>query len=116
MLLGDEMVGYARALLDEVPVDDEALALAEIEAAGPGGNHLGTKMTRVRHRRFWRPVLIDQNTHDRWLAHGQDTLLARVRRRLRELLDAEPLFTLDGAAAAAVDQLASPDTPRKDHR
>jgi len=107
VVLGDELAGYARALLMEVPADDDALALAEIEAAGPGGNHLGTKMTRAGHRRFWRPSLLDQNTHDRWLAHGGGTLLERVRHRLRELLDAGPAFTLDTAASAVLDDLVA---------
>jgi trimethylamine--corrinoid protein Co-methyltransferase len=112
VVLGDEIVGYARALMAEVPVDDEALALAEIEAAGPGANHLGSKMTRANHRRFWRPTSIDQNTHDRWLAQGQGTLLERVRRRLQELLDAGPAFTLDPATISVIDDLAS--HPRKE--
>jgi trimethylamine--corrinoid protein Co-methyltransferase len=113
VVLGDEVAGYARALMDEVPVDDEALALAEIEAAGPGGNHLGTRMTRTHHRRFWRPRLIDQNTHDRWLAHDQGTLLERVRRRLRDLLAAGPAFTLDPTTISVIDDLAC--HPRKEH-
>jgi hypothetical protein len=56
---GDEVAGYARAS-GELPVDDETLALAEVEPR-PGGNHLGTKMTR-RFRDFWRASLIDQST------------------------------------------------------
>ncbi len=107
LVLGDEMAGYARALLDPVPVDDEALAQAEIEAAGPGGNHLGTRMTRTHHRQFWQPSLLDQNTYDRWLAHDGRTLLERVRARLADLLAAEPAFTLDAAAGARLDALAS---------
>ena len=112
VVLGDEIAGYARALMAEAPVDDEALALAEIAAAGPGGNHLGSKMTRARHRRFWRPDLIDQNTHERWLAQGKGTLLERVRRRLQELLAAGPAFTLDPATISALDDLAA--HPRKE--
>jgi trimethylamine--corrinoid protein Co-methyltransferase len=112
VVLGDEIAGYARALMVEVPVDDEALALAEIEAVGPGGNHLGTRMTRAGHRRFWRPDLVDQNTHERWLAQGEGTLLERVRRRLQELLAAGPAFALDPATISALDDLAS--HPRKE--
>ena len=107
LVLGDEMAGYSRALLEPVPVDDEALALAEIEAAGPGGNHLGTKMTRSHHRRFWQPSLLDQNTHDRWLAHDGRTLLERVRARLAELLVAEPVFALDAATSARLYDLGA---------
>jgi trimethylamine--corrinoid protein Co-methyltransferase len=113
IVLGDEVAGYARALLNAVPVDDEAVALAEIAAAGPGGNHLGSKMTRAHHRDFWRPALIDQNTHDRWLAHDGRTLLERVRNRLRELLEAGPAFTLDPITTSRLDDLAS--QPRKEY-
>ena len=106
LVLGDEVAGYARALLEELPVDDEAIALAEIEAIGPGGNHLGTRMTRRDHRRFWRASLIDQNTHDRWAANGGRTLLERVRERLAEILAAGPAFTLDPATVRTLDELA----------
>ena len=90
LVLGDEVAGYARALLAELPVDDEALALAEIEAVGPGGNHLGTKMTRRHFRDFWRASLIDQSTYDRWSAAGSPTLLERVRARLAEIRGGGP--------------------------
>ena len=46
LVLGDELAGYARAFGEELPVDDEALALDEIMLAGPGGNHLGRPLTR----------------------------------------------------------------------
>ena len=106
LVLGDELAGYARAILEELPVDDEAIALAEIEAVGPGGNHLGTRMTRRDHRRYWRPSLIDQNTHERWAAGGRTTLLERVRARLAEILAAEPAFALDAATERALDELS----------
>jgi len=107
LVLGDEVAGYARAVLEDLPVDDEAIALAEIEAVGPGGNHLGTKMTRRNHRRHWRPSLIDQNSYERWAASDDRTLLERVRARLAGILAAEPAFTLDPAVAEAVARLAT---------
>jgi trimethylamine---corrinoid protein Co-methyltransferase len=108
LVLGDEVVGYARALLEEVPVTDETLALAEVEAAGPGGNHLGTKMTRRRFRDFWRPSLIDQSTHERWSASGGSTLLERVRARVAEIQAAPPAFTLDEATLRRLDEISAP--------
>jgi hypothetical protein len=36
IVLGDEVAGYARALLRAVPVDDEAVALAETVSQVPG--------------------------------------------------------------------------------
>jgi trimethylamine--corrinoid protein Co-methyltransferase len=86
MVLGDEIVGYARSLLREVPVDEEALAVDEIIAVGPGGNHLTRPYTRLHHRGFWRPGLLDQTVHGRWQAAGSLTLAERVRSRTRALL------------------------------
>ena len=75
-------------------MDEYALALDEIKAAGPGGNFLGTKYTRRHHREFWMPTLLDHNVHDRWAAEGATSLGARVRARLAELLAAERPFRL----------------------
>jgi trimethylamine--corrinoid protein Co-methyltransferase len=107
LVLGDEVAGYARALLAELPVDDEALALTEVEAVGPGGNHLGTKMTRRHFRDFWRASLIDQTTYDRWSAAGGLTLLERVRARLAEIRATGPAFALDDETQTALDRLSS---------
>ena len=110
LVLGDEVVGYARALLGELRVDGEALALAEVEAAGPGGNHLGTRMTRRHFRDFWRADLLDQSTRDRWSAGGGTSLLERVRARLAEIRAAGPAFTLDDATLRRIDTLAGGGT------
>ncbi|HET6477276.1 MAG TPA: trimethylamine methyltransferase family protein, partial [Thermoleophilia bacterium] len=94
IVLGDELVGYARQFMREVPVDDYALALDEIRAAGPGGNHLATKYTRRHHREFWTPALLDHSVHDRWAAEGATTLGERVHERRSALLAAERPFAL----------------------
>ena len=107
LVLGDEIVAYTRALLEDLPVDDETLALAEVEAVGPGGNHLGTRMTRRRFRDFWRASLIDQSPHERWSTAGSSTLLERVRARVAEIQAAGPAFTLDDATLRRLDELSA---------
>lgn len=95
IVLGDELVGYARALLVEVGVDDESLALDEISAVGPGGSHLDRGYTRRHHRENWQPRVFDRATHDRWTAAGATTLKERVAARTQELLDEPRAFVLD---------------------
>ncbi len=107
MVLGDELAGYARALLAELPVGDEEFAFEEVAAVGPGGDHLARRMTRERHRLFGQPSLIDQWPHERWAAAGGSTLLERVRDRLVELQAAEPPFTLDDETHAALARLSA---------
>jgi trimethylamine---corrinoid protein Co-methyltransferase len=94
IVLGEELVGYARQFMREVPVDDYALALDEIRAAGPGGNFLASNYTRKHHREFWSGELLDHAVHDRWAAEGAGTLLERVRAKTARLCAEPRPFTL----------------------
>ena len=103
IVLGDELVGYARALLVEVGVDDEALALNEIDAVGPGGSHLGRDYTRRHHRAFWRPSLLDRNAHARWQTAGATTLKERVHLQTAALREAPRAFVLEDSIRRRLD-------------
>lgn len=103
VVLGDELVGYARALLVEVGVDDDALALNEIDAVGPGGNHLGRDYTRQHHRDTWTPTLFDRATHDRWAADGAMTLKERVEAKTEELRQGPRSFNLEDSVRERLD-------------
>jgi len=102
IVFGDELVGFAKCLLREISTDDEALAVDEIIAVGPGGNHLARPYTRKHYRNFWVPSLFDKAAHDRWDANGGLTLGERVRSKTAELRRSERHFSLEDAV---VDQL-----------
>jgi trimethylamine--corrinoid protein Co-methyltransferase len=89
IVLGAELVGFARAFLQELPLDDAALQLDEIIAVGPGGSHLARPHTRKHHRDFWKSDLFDHAVYERWQAAGAITLRERVDQRTRDLLAAE---------------------------
>jgi trimethylamine--corrinoid protein Co-methyltransferase len=108
IVLGDELVGYARALLAEVAVDSEALALDEIDAVGPGGSHLGRAYTRRHHREAWQPSLFDRAGYERWRATGATTLKERVRRRAEELRAQPRSFALEDTVRERVRAVATP--------
>jgi trimethylamine--corrinoid protein Co-methyltransferase len=109
LVFGDECLGWARAFMQEVSVDDVALALDEIIAQGPGGHHLATKYTRTHNRDFWVPRLFDRIMHDKWEKDGKVTLKQRVSARVQELratpaaweLDPETQATLAGLVGEA---------------
>lgn len=115
IVLGAELVSWTRAFMKPVPVDDEALALAEIAAAGPGGNHLGSNYTRRHLRDFWHTRLLDHTVFDRWQAEGGLTLGERLHRHTRELVAAPRTFTLAAEAQASVNSiLARVSAERRD--
>jgi trimethylamine--corrinoid protein Co-methyltransferase len=110
IVLGDELAGYARQFMREVPVDDYALAFDDIRTAGPGGNFLGSRYTRRHHREFWMPSLLDNAVYDRWMAEGGTTLKQRVKAKVDMLraggrpsiLTAEQSAGLDAILDAAL--------------
>lgn len=112
IVLGEELVGYARALLREVRVDDEALALDEIKAVGPGGNHLPRPYTRRHHKEFWDPQLLDKQVHERWARTGAQRLGERVHERAAALSRAPRLFELEPGVRVQLAEMAARGRPR----
>jgi trimethylamine--corrinoid protein Co-methyltransferase len=105
ILIADELIGYARAFTKRPATDEEALALEEIMAVGPGGDHLGRTFTRQRYRGFWQADLCDQRTYDRWLEDGGRTMKERAKERVAELRSQPRSFALDDARVACLDEL-----------
>jgi trimethylamine--corrinoid protein Co-methyltransferase len=105
IVFGDELAGYARQFMREVPVDDYALAMDEIRRAGPGGNHLATKYTRKHHREFWTAELFDHTMHDRWAADGEKTLKERVRAKVARLRAEGRPFTISAEQDARLEAI-----------
>ena len=79
--LGLRVIGYAKAFMSELRVDDEALALDEIKAVGPGGDHLARPYTR-HYREIWQSDLLDTSRHAHWWrrARRPSTACGRGRR------------------------------------
>jgi trimethylamine---corrinoid protein Co-methyltransferase len=107
MVLGDELAGYARTFLADLPVDDETLQVEAIVAAGPGGNHLASKHTRKHYRTFWHAGLLDQSVFDRWQGDGAKTLNDRLKERTLSLLASDLPFDVGDGVASELDRLAA---------
>ena len=105
ILLGSELIGYAKAFMAPLPTDDEALALDEIKAVGPGGNHLARPYTRKHLRKIWQSDLLDTTPHDRWEAEGSHTLLDRLKARVAALRAEPRAFELSAEVKAGLDAI-----------
>ena len=105
MVVADELVGWVKAYLGGVTIDEESLAVAEIAAAGPGGTHLGRKYSRRHLRDFFRPRLIGQDSLESWQAAGAASLLDRAAERTRELREAERAYRPTDEALRELERL-----------
>lgn len=112
IVLGDELAGFGKALLREIAVDDEALAVEEIMSVGPGGNHLARPYTRRHYRDFWVPTLLDKAPHDRWQSSGATSLKQRVQARVTELRAQPRPFALSADTIGILDRLLEVEMAR----
>jgi trimethylamine--corrinoid protein Co-methyltransferase len=110
MVVGDELVGWVKAYLNGVTIDEETLAVAEIAAAGPGGTHLGRKYSRQHLREFFRPRLIGQDSFESWQSAGAPSLLDRAAERTRDLRAAERAYRPAADALRALDRIVARHT------
>ncbi len=87
LVMQDELIGYVQSALREIDFSDEALALDEIAAVGPGGTFIDRPHTaRLFRRELYFPRLLDRDYYQAWLEQGAPDLAARCRARQEQLL------------------------------
>lgn len=117
LMMQHEAIRYVESVMRDVEVSDEALALDEIAAEGPGGGFIAREHTARHFRReLWFPQLLDHEYYDTWLENGATDMEARCQVRVRKILakhEPEPLAPelareLDHIVAAAKRELGPP--------
>lgn len=112
-----EVVSYVESVLREVDFSEQALALEEVAAVGPGGTFIDREHTARHFRReLWMPRLLDRDYYEAWREAGALSLEDKCRERKQALLaspEPEPLAedlaqAMDEAVAAARRELGGP--------
>ena len=86
-ILDEEIVGFAKRILNGIDVSSEKIAADVIRAIGPGGSFLGTKHSLKHFREeLWMPQISDRTTWSQWHERGQEDAEARAREAARKLL------------------------------
>jgi trimethylamine--corrinoid protein Co-methyltransferase len=107
MVLDAEIFGLLRHLGAGLSTTPEDLAVAVIEAVGPGGNFLAEEHTIATMRRLWQPRLFDRGTWEDWETAGRPAPRDRARDRARALLAAHEPQPLPAGIAAELDLIVA---------
>ena len=100
LVMNDEIIAMTRRIMRGVEVSDETLLLDLIDKVGPGGEFMSERHT-AKHCRaeIWTPALMDRQPWVNWQAAGAQTMLDRIKAKLREILAThQPPPLPDGAA------------------
>ncbi|MFN3209673.1 MAG: trimethylamine methyltransferase family protein [Roseovarius sp.] len=89
LILGDDLIGQALRCVRGIEVDDETLALDQMEAVciGGPGHYLGTEATLARMQKdHCYPTLGDRSSPKEWVEKGKPELVEKAVARKEEIL------------------------------
>jgi len=105
LILQHEVINYIESTLRPLDISDEALAVDEIDAAGPGGSHIDRDFTADRFRQeLYFPRLLDRQYYQAWLDDGAKSMEERCAQRKTELLQHQP-EPMPEEQARAIDEI-----------
>ncbi len=88
-VLANEIIGYVRASMRQVPLSQDALAEAStlIDEVGPLGNYVAHEHTLRKFRDFWYPSLFQRDHFDPLAVASTPPLLDALNTRLRDAIE-----------------------------
>ncbi len=86
LMLDAEFARMISHCLGGVRTDDDALAVADIQAVGPFGDFLSLGATLRHMREMSRPLLLDRRVRDDWVSIGATDVYARASEEARRVL------------------------------
>jgi trimethylamine--corrinoid protein Co-methyltransferase len=106
ILMGDEMISYAKRVARGFDINEDTLAFDLIRSVGPGGHYLAEKHTIKHHRKeLWRPQIANRENMDIWVEQGSRSYEQRLREQALDILHTHQPEPLPEAAAAAIDEI-----------
>ena len=86
-ILDEEIIGFAKRILNGIDVTAEKIAADVIKAIGPGGSFLGTRHSLKHFREeLWIPQISDRTTWSQWHERGEKSAEVRAREAAKKLL------------------------------
>lgn len=89
LVMADEIIGMVRRIVRGIDVTDEALALDDIERAGPSGEFITSEHTfRSFKKETWFPTLMNRMRYSEWKSiTGGSSMGDRIKEKARRLLE-----------------------------
>jgi trimethylamine--corrinoid protein Co-methyltransferase len=73
-----------------IPVNDETLALEQIDSVGPGSHYLHQDHTLKHFRDVWYSNLFDRTIYAQWLDVGAKQFQERLREQTQTVMEHQP--------------------------
>lgn len=112
IVLANEVIEFARRILQKVDVSEESLAVEMIKRVGTGGTFLAEEHTLRHFPDFWYSPLVDRRRYDQWLNKGRQTMGDRLKARVQEILTSHQPRPLDDSIVRSIDDFIAEQDKR----
>lgn len=105
-VMDDEIIGMVRRIIGGIPVDDENLALFDIERAGPAGEFITSQHTYQHFKQNWVPTLINRMRYSEWKSKAQSMSMGdQIKKKTRTILEQHQVAPLPKEVLAEIDKI-----------
>jgi len=88
LVINNDLIGYARRIVQGIEVNDETLAVDIIDNVGPGGHFLGEEHTMKYFKsETYYPDLFKRDFYENWEKAGKKTLFDRANEKVLHILE-----------------------------
>jgi len=95
LVMGEEIVGSVKRMLEGIIVNKDTLSLETIEEVGIGGEFLTSDQTLKYYKtEHWHPTLMDRKMYASWVKSGAKTMRDRINEKTQELVKRESVDLL----------------------
>jgi trimethylamine--corrinoid protein Co-methyltransferase len=107
LVVDNEIAHFCERIARGVDAAPEKGLFEDIAQAGPGGNFLKLKSTRLAARsdEFFYPLLTDRHTPEKWAEAGKPTIYTNAREKVEEILAAPLADPLPEPVCAELDAI-----------
>lgn len=87
IVLGNEIIGHLKRLMEGIDLSEEHLALELIDKVGPGGHFLMEDHTLQHFRDVWYPQILNREEYTIWAEKGAKPLREVLAEKVRWILE-----------------------------
>lgn len=105
IVMADEIIHWIKRFMQGVVVDDETLAIDQIDEVGLDDDFLALDHTNKHFRQDWYPTLLNRKNYQEWSEAGESSLRQRAKARIEKILDEHKPEPLPDATARKIQAL-----------
>ena len=104
-VMDNEVARMIKHVVGGIRVDDESLAVDDIDAVGAFGDFLSLDATMRHMRELSQPEVLDRRVREDWESRGATDLATRSRARALELVESHQPLPIDPDVAEQVHRI-----------